>query len=206
MRRFRLGVLVATLALAACAVSAASSAVAGVGTIKVCNAAGNPPVSTVIVFQLVAPAGAGGTQVATLATGGCSAAYFIATGVQLTVIENVPTGDAVTNISMVGQSTINQTSLAGGVATITMGDSDSTLTFTTRGPGQPEARGCVVPQVIGLTLAAARTAIRHAACRVKTVTYIHSKRIPKGGVTSSSPRHGARLAHNAGVRLYVSRG
>jgi beta-lactam-binding protein with PASTA domain len=67
-------------------------------------------------------------------------------------------------------------------------------------------RPCVVPHAIGLNLAAARKAIKAAACRVKGVSYVYSSRIPKGGVTSTKPRAGAHLAHNGKVRLYVSRG
>ena len=122
------------------------------------------------------------------------------------MIENVPTGDAITSITISGESKLSQTSPAGGLAGVTMGNADSTVTFTTRGAGTPTARPCIVPRVIGLTLAAARTAIKHAACKVKSVTYIHSTRIPRGGVTSSKPRRGTHLAHNAGVRLYVSKG
>ena len=199
----RLALIFAALAVGA---SSAAAATADTGTISICNAAGNPPVATILTFSIVAPASAGGTQVATLSPGACSARYFLPVGLQITLIENVPTGDVVTNIAVSGAATLDQTSLAGGVATVTVGNSDSIVTFTTRGAGAPPASPCVVPRVIGLTLAAARTAIRASACRVRSVSYVSSKRIPKGGVTSVNPRSGAHLAHNAGVRLYVSRG
>jgi hypothetical protein len=200
-----LAIVSAALALGATAVAGAQAA-PPVGTLSVCNAAGNPPVATVVTFSLVAPASAGGTQVVTLGPGACSAQYFFSQGLQITVIENVPTGGAVTNIAISGASTLAQTSLASGVALVTIGDAGSVLTFTTKAGGAPALRGCVVPHLIGLTLAAARKAIAHAACKVKGVSYVYSTRIPKGGVTSTKPRAGAQLAHNGRVGLVVSRG
>jgi len=205
------GVLCIVAALAAAAASGAQasrSAAGAVGTLSVCSTTGSPPVATVITFTIVAPASEGGTQVATLGPGACSANYFFSQGLQVTVIENVPTGAVVTSITITGASTLTQTSLAGGVATVTIGNAESVLTFTTRGAAAapPPLRPCVVPHVIGLNLAAARKAIKAAACTVKSVSHVYSSRIPKGGVTSTQPRAGAHLAHNGKVRVYVSRG
>jgi hypothetical protein len=204
----RLLVVVALVASAAAVLAPglASGAAAQSGTLTVCSAKGNPPVTTVLAFTLAGPVADGGTQVLTLGPGECRGRYFFGIGSQVSVIENVPTGDAVTSITISGESKLTQTVLGAGVATITIGNADSTVTFTTRGPGAAAPRGCVVPKVVGLTLAAARTAIKRAACRVRTVSHVYSSRIPKGGVTSTNPRHGAHLAHNGGVRVYVSRG
>jgi PASTA domain len=197
----------ALVALLATSAQASRSAGSAVGTLSVCNATGTPPVATVITFTIVAPASEGGTQVATLGPGACSANYFLSQGLQVTVIENVPTGAFVASITISGESALTQTSLAGGVATVTIGNAASVLTFTTKGAAVPApVRPCVVPRVIGLNLAAARRAIKAAACRVKSVSHIYSSRIPKGGVTSTKPRAGAHLAHNGKVRVNVSRG
>lgn len=202
----------AMTALAAAAVALALSLPAAAapasGTLTVCSASGNPPITIALTFTLAAPAGAGGTLVQTAGVGGCSAKIFYPVGTQVIVTENVPTGFAVTDIKLASgsESTIGQTVLGAGVTTVTIGNGDAVVTYTTKGPGAPSARACVVPQVIGLTLAAARKAISRAACRVGTVRYVYSSRIPKGGVTSVSPRRGAHLAHNAKVSLVVSRG
>ena len=128
-------------------------------------------------------------------------------GTQVTVLETVPTGFTVTGITIGGgQSTLAQTIPAGGVAIVTMGTGNSVVTYTTKGPGAPAAAGCVVPSVVGLTLAAARKAVVRAHCRVGSVYRVYSTRIPKGGVTSVKPKRGAHLAHNAKLRLSVSRG
>lgn len=198
------GVLLALTALAV--VLAVPAHADSVGTLSVCNRQGNPPVSGLITFQLVAPASEGGTQVVTLGPGACTGRYFFSQGLQVVVIENVPAGAVVSSITITGASKIVQSSPASGTVTVGIGDADSVLTFTTSGGGAPVARACVVPKVVGLTLAAARTAIKRAACRVRSVSYVYSTRIPRGGVTSTKPRRGARLAHNGPVRLYVSRG
>lgn len=197
------GVLASALALVASASARGGDAV---GTLSLCNGVGNPAVPGVITYQLIAPASDGGTQVATLGPGACTGRFFLRQGLLLTVVENVPAGATVTNMTVSGLSTIVQRSLPGGTAIVSIGNSDSTLTFTTTGKGTPTASPCVVPRVVGLTLAAARTAIRHAGCRVGTVSYLHSTRIPKGGVASTRPRAGAHLAHGGLVRVYVSRG
>lgn len=197
------GVLASALALVASASARGGDAV---GTLTLCNGTGNPPVPGVITFQLVAPASDGGMQVATLGPGACTGRYFLRQGLQLTVIENVPAGATLTNVTVSGASKIVQTALAAGTVIVSIGDVDSTLTFTTTAGGAPLPNPCVVPRTVGLTLAAARTAIKRAGCRVRSVSYLHSTRIPKGGVTSTRPRAGAHLAHGGLVRVYVSRG
>jgi PASTA domain-containing protein/List-Bact-rpt repeat protein len=66
-------------------------------------------------------------------------------------------------------------------------------------------RPCVVPNVVGKSLSAAKRAIRKAFCSVgKVRTAASSKR--KGLVVSQRPKRGRRLKQHAKVSLVVSRG
>jgi photosystem II stability/assembly factor-like uncharacterized protein len=69
----------------------------------------------------------------------------------------------------------------------------------------PQAR-CLVPNVKGKTLAAARAAIVAARCAVGHVTRAASKKIPKGHVIAQSPAPGKHLKRGSKVNLVVSRG
>jgi hypothetical protein len=64
---------------------------------------------------------------------------------------------------------------------------------------------CVVPNVRGKTLAAARTAIRRANCAVGRVSR-KTASARKGRVTAQSPRVGTTRARGARVNLVVSKG
>lgn len=68
------------------------------------------------------------------------------------------------------------------------------------------ARACVVPNVRGKTLAAARTAIRKANCTVGTVRRAHSATVARGRVSSQRPAPRARLGARGKVNLVVSLG
>jgi hypothetical protein len=65
---------------------------------------------------------------------------------------------------------------------------------------------CVVPNVAGKTLAAAKTALANAHCAVGTVTQAASTKVPKGDVISQSPAAGKQLAYGSKVSLVVSSG
>jgi PASTA domain len=202
-------IVTAVLALAVPAFAATSpAAVAAEGTLSICNMSGVPPISLVLTYSLNAPASAGGSQVLSASPGTCTPVIWYPLGTNVTVLETVPTGFAVTAITLGGdgQSTLSQTLPSAGMAMVTIGNGTTTLTFTTKAPGAPPAAACIVPRVIGLTLTAARKAVVHAHCRVGSVSRIYSTRIPKGGVASVKPKQGAHLAHNAKVRIYVSRG
>jgi hypothetical protein len=139
----------------------------------------------------------------TIASGSCSAQIFYPQGVAVTVTENVPVGDSVAAITIGGgQSTLASSSPAAGSATVTIGLGQSLLTFTTNGP----ARNCVVPNVIGLALTAATTAIRSAHCTVGVLHRVYSKTVRAGRVIGESPRIRTALAPSAPVDLVVSRG
>lgn len=74
-------------------------------------------------------------------------------------------------------------------------------------PGSPPPPGrCVVPGVIGLRLAAARSTIRRSRCAVGSVRRRRSGRVRRGRVIAQSPRRGAIRPYRAGVKLVVSRG
>ena len=67
-------------------------------------------------------------------------------------------------------------------------------------------RFCVVPKVHGKTLAAARSSLTRALCKVGTVQRRYSPRVKKGRVISQRPAPRTRLAELAKVNLVVSRG
>jgi PASTA domain-containing protein len=65
---------------------------------------------------------------------------------------------------------------------------------------------CVVPNVKGKKLAAAKRALNARHCRTGRVSRAFSKRIKKGRVMAQSRRPGAQLKNGAKVNLVVSRG
>jgi uncharacterized repeat protein (TIGR01451 family) len=66
---------------------------------------------------------------------------------------------------------------------------------------------CVVPNVVGRTLAAARRAIARGHCRTGRITRAYSRRVEKGLVLAQRPRPRTRLVPDAAnVNLVVSRG
>jgi hypothetical protein len=69
-----------------------------------------------------------------------------------------------------------------------------------------DLRPCVVPDVVGKTLSAAKAAIKKAFCSVGKVTTAASSTVPKGRVISQRPPHGKRLKQHTKVNLLVSRG
>jgi alpha-tubulin suppressor-like RCC1 family protein len=72
------------------------------------------------------------------------------------------------------------------------------------GLGPPPVR-CIVPNVLGKSLAKARARIARAHCRVGKVRHIASKK-PQNVVVAQSPRSGKRLKVGARVNLKVSHG
>ena len=65
---------------------------------------------------------------------------------------------------------------------------------------------CVVPNVVGRKLAAARSAIRARHCRLGRVRHVASSAKKRGKVVRESPRAGKRLGADAKVRLWIGRG
>jgi len=68
------------------------------------------------------------------------------------------------------------------------------------------ARRCVVPNVKGKTMAAARRAIRRGGCVTGRVRRAYSASVARGRVIAQAPRAGARLGAGAKVSLVLSRG
>ena len=209
MRKILFAALVSAMLPAAAGARTAAS-----GTLQVCNASGARPVTGTFTFTFAAAASAGGTQTFNVAVGACSAAVFYTQGVSVTVIENVPTGYAVTGITLTPTpdgggttSAISSSTPSAGSATVTIGSGRAALTFTTSGPatgggGSP----CKVPNVFGFGLTAAKAAIRRAHCTVGTVHRVYSKLYQAGRVFSESPPRGTVLAPGAPVSLTVSLG
>jgi PASTA domain len=75
-----------------------------------------------------------------------------------------------------------------------------------RAVAPPPPVRCVVPNVRGKRVAAARKAIRKAHCRVGRIQKKFSNRVVAGKVISQSPRPRARLASRGRVHLVVSKG
>jgi hypothetical protein len=181
------------------------------GLITVCNASGARPVTGTFTYTLSTVAGAGGTQTFNIPVGACGPRIFYPLGVSLTITENVPTGVAVTDITLtttVGKagttSVISSSTPAAGSATVTIGTGDATLTFTTSSTSG--AIPCKVPNVFGFGLTAAKAAIGKAHCTVGIVHRVYSNVYYPGIVYSQSPPRGTVLAPKAPVNLTVSLG
>jgi beta-lactam-binding protein with PASTA domain len=65
---------------------------------------------------------------------------------------------------------------------------------------------CVVPKVVGKSLANARAAITRAHCKVGSITRRHSSVRKRGKVVGQSPAAGRRLRNGAKVNLTVGKG
>jgi hypothetical protein len=69
-----------------------------------------------------------------------------------------------------------------------------------------QLKSCLVPKLKGKTLAAAKHALKKAACSVGKISKHKSSKVPKGTVISSSPKAGTKHKAGAKVALTVSRG
>ena len=195
--------------LAAIMTAAVAAAAPPSGTVAFCNASAPRPVTGTFTYTVSAPASQGGTQTFSIPVGTCSGRVFWNQGVTLTVTENVPAGASVTAITASGGgSTITSANLAAGSATVLVGSGQSVITFTTQGPpGTPiPPRPCRVPNVLGLSLAAAKAALKRGSCTLGLVTRAYSGSYPAGGVVRTKPARGTVLAHNARVAIVLSRG
>ena len=174
-----------------------------VGTLSVCSTSGARPITNALVFSLVAPASAGGTQSITVPVGSCSTQIFYPQGTSVVVTETIPAGYAVTSIAVAGGgSTITANTPAAGSATVTIGAGQSLITFVTSGPPAP----CNVPAVTGLTLLSAKTAMIKHGCSVGRIRRVYSRTVKIGRVVSQYPRRGTTLSHGAPIDVVVSRG
>jgi Tol biopolymer transport system component len=85
-------------------------------------------------------------------------------------------------------------------------DSDATVTATFDLIPKTPTTACVVPNVKGKTLAAAKRSIDAHHCSLGRVRNAKSRTIKKGHVISQKPKPGRRLAAGAKVGLVVSKG
>jgi hypothetical protein len=192
--------------LIACMVpTAAAARSADTGIITVCNGGGESGTLT-----LTTVASAGGTTTLGLSAGACTGMLFYPEGVGVTV--TLSPSSAVTAITLTptkgkqGTTSVIASSNPGaGTANVTIGSGDATLTFVTKGPAGA-ARPCKVPNVFGLTLAAAKSAVRRANCTVGAVRKVHSNLYYPGRVFSQSPPRGTVLGPHGTVGLTVSLG
>jgi hypothetical protein len=182
------------------------------GELILCNASGVRVATGTFQYTLVTVASAGGTTTLNVAVGACTGRLFYPVGASLTVSENVPAGFAVTGIAIgptpggVGTtSVITSNTPTVGSATVTIGSGQATLTFTTNGPAG-SARLCKVPNLFGVTLSAAKTALRKVNCTVGSVRKVYSNIYYPSVVYSQSPPRGTVLAPRAHVNLTVSLG
>ena len=67
-------------------------------------------------------------------------------------------------------------------------------------------KNCVVPNVKGKTLSAAKRALRAHSCSAGKIKQAFSSKVRAGRVISQSPKAGTHLKHNARVNLTVSKG
>ncbi len=103
-----------------------------------------------------------------------------------------------------GQSfTINTSGLFG---TLTLDVLDTSNTVVASGSMFCQSPTVSVPNVVGLTQAAATSAITGAALVVGTVTTASSSTVPSGSVISQTPAAGTSVAAGSAVNLVVSSG
>jgi beta-lactam-binding protein with PASTA domain len=65
---------------------------------------------------------------------------------------------------------------------------------------------CVVPRLTGRTLARARAILLADGCIPGKVVRVHSRRVRRGKIVTTSPRAGTRRVHGAAIRIMLSDG
>jgi hypothetical protein len=206
--------LVAAAVLAATLIPASASGrvAAPGGELILCSASGTRVATGTFTFTLVTLASAGGTTTLSVPVGTCTGRLFYPVGVNVTVSENVPSGNTVSGIALAATpggpgttSILASSTPPNGSAVVAIGSGQATLTFTTEGPAG-SARLCKVPDLFGFTLAAAKAAVAKANCTVGTVRKVHSNIYYPQIVYSESPQRGTVLAPRGAVGLTVSLG
>ncbi len=143
---------------------------------------GNPPPGTVTVPSVV-----GLTQAA--ATTALTGAGLAVGTVALSSSTTVPVGSVISQDPLAGASAASGSAVALVVST-----------------GNPPPGTVTVPSVVGLTQAAATTALTGAGLAVGTVALSSSTTVPVGNVISQDPLAGASVAPGSAVALVVSTG
>jgi hypothetical protein len=156
-----------------------------------------PPVMHTLT---VSPAGSGSGSVTSSPAGidcGATCSYAFNAGTQVTLTATAASGSTFTGWSGGGCS---------GTSTCVVtlnADTGVTATFTANPP--PPPKPCVVPNVKGKKLAAAKSSIKSHHCSVGKITKVKSSAKNKGKVVSQSPKAGKHLAHGAKVALKVGK-
>ncbi len=145
------------------------------------NVAGGSPVNLVVSLGITVPNVVGLTQ---------AAAQTTLTNAGLTVGTITTTSHA----SVASGRVISHTPAAGA----SVGPNTAVALVMSNGPA--------VPNVVGLTQAAAQTALTKAGLKVGTVTSTNSQTVPIGRVISQSPAPGTNVAGGSAVNLVVSLG
>jgi beta-lactam-binding protein with PASTA domain len=83
---------------------------------------------------------------------------------------------------------------------------DHAVTATFGRKGAAASSVCVVPRVVGMSLAKARSKIRRAHCRVGSISRTSSRRATKGRVLAQAVKPGRKLRPGARVNLIVGKG
>jgi hypothetical protein len=147
----------------------------------------------------VSPAGTGSGSVTSSPAGidcGATCSHAFNAGTQVTLTATADSGSTFTGWSGGGCS-------GTGNCVVTLNsDTAVTATFTAN---PPPPKPCVVPNVKGKKLAAAKTSIKSHHCSVGKITKVKSSAKNKGHVISQSPKAGKHLAHGAKVALKVGK-
>jgi beta-lactam-binding protein with PASTA domain len=83
---------------------------------------------------------------------------------------------------------------------------DHTVTATFGRKGGAPTSACVVPRVVGLSLAKARTKFRRANCSVGSISRKASSRAKRGRVLTQAVKAGRTLRSGARVNLTIGKG
>ncbi|HKD94000.1 MAG TPA: PASTA domain-containing protein [Gaiellaceae bacterium] len=156
-----------------------------------------PPVMHTLT---ISPAGSGSGSVTSSPAGidcGATCSHAFNAGTQVTLTAAADSGSTFTGWSGGGCSGTSNC-----VVTLNS-DTGVTATFTTTPP--PPPKPCVVPNVKGKKLAAAKASIRSHHCSVGKITRVKSSSRNRGKVVSQSPKPGKQLAHGAKVALKVGK-
>lgn len=136
---------------------------------------------------------------ATASQGSCSQASGVVTcNLGVLASGGSATATVVVTPTQAGQITASATVTSGARDPNTANNSTSQQT-TVQAP-------CIVPNVKGKPLPAAKQAISRSHCKTGKVTRKYSKRVKKGRVISQAPAPRTRLPNLAKVNLVVSRG
>jgi hypothetical protein len=111
-------------------------------------------------------------------------------------------GDACTAAAQSTQCTVTVNSDTTVSATF---DLAPTTTSTPLPPPPPPPKACVVPRLLGLTLAAAKQRLLRANCRLGTVTLRRAKRAQVGRVVAQRPASGQYLAAHGKVAVVLGK-